>query len=39
MYLFYEDCEEMIKKSEEVGLPIYVAFYRRGMDKYKRLKK
>lgn len=38
MALTYEECEEMIKKSQEVNLPIYVAFYRRGMAKYMKIK-
>ena len=38
MALVHEECEEIIKKSREKDLPVYVAFYRRGMDKYLRIK-
>jgi len=34
----YEDCLEIIKKADETGLPVYVAFYRRGMEKYIKIK-
>jgi predicted dehydrogenase len=34
----YEECVEIINKAKEVKLPAYVAFYRRGMDKYIKIK-
>ncbi len=38
MALCYEDCLEMMAKAKEVNLPMYVAFYRRGMSKYLKIK-
>lgn len=34
----YEDCLEIMEKADEKGLPVYVAFYRRGMEKYNKIK-
>ena len=34
----YEDCLEIMEKADEKGLPVYVAFYRRGMEKYIKIK-
>lgn len=38
MALNHEECKEMKKASDELGIPIYVAFYRRGMEKYIKIK-
>jgi predicted dehydrogenase len=34
----HEECLEIINKAKEVNLPVYVAFYRRGMEKYAKIK-
>lgn len=34
----YEECLEIQKLSEEKGIPVYVAFYRRGVDKFLKIK-
>lgn len=34
----YEDCLEIMAKATEKNLPVYVAFYRRGMEKYNKIK-
>jgi predicted dehydrogenase len=34
----YKDCLEIMDKAREVKLPVYVAFYRRGMEKYVKIK-
>ncbi len=34
----FEDCMAIIEKANEVGLPVYVAFYRRAMEKYIKIK-
>jgi predicted dehydrogenase len=34
----YEECLAIKKKSEEVNIPVYVAFYRRGMEKFLKIK-
>lgn len=38
MAMSYEECTEMIEKSKEKGIPIYVAYYRRGMEKFLKIK-
>lgn len=35
----YDECLEIKKKSEEVNIPVYVAFYRRGIEKFLKIKK
>lgn len=34
----YNECLEIINKSKEYNIPVYVAFYRRGMEKYLKIK-
>lgn len=34
----FEECIEIINKAKEVNLPVYVAFYRRGMEKYLKIR-
>jgi predicted dehydrogenase len=34
----YEECLEIMDKAREKNLPVYVAFYRRGMEKYQKIK-
>jgi predicted dehydrogenase len=34
----YEECLEIKALSDEVGIPVYVAFYRRGLEKFIRIK-
>jgi predicted dehydrogenase len=38
MALDYNECLEIMDKSKEYNIPVYVAYYRRGMDKYKKIK-
>ncbi len=38
MALNYDECTAMIDKSKETGVPLYVAFYRRGLDKFLKIK-
>jgi predicted dehydrogenase len=38
MAMSYAECEEIIRKAAEKGLPAYVAFYRRGLEKFHRIK-
>ena len=34
----YAECEEILAASRRLGIPVYVAYYRRGMAKYQKLK-
>ncbi len=34
----YRDCLEMIKASEDAGVPLYVAYYRRGLERFQKVK-
>lgn len=34
----HEQCQEIIQVAEEVGLPVYVNFYRRGLEKILKIK-
>lgn len=34
----YEECLEIKKLSDELNIPVYVAFYRRGLDKFLKIK-
>lgn len=38
MAMDYNECLEILKKSKEYNIPVYVAFYRRGMEKYLKIK-
>ena len=38
MALNFEDCQEIIGAAEKKGIPIYVAFYRRGAAKFLKIK-
>lgn len=33
-----DECKEILKYSQELGIPAYVAYYRRGMEKFKKVK-
>lgn len=32
------ECKEILKHSQELDIPVYVAYYRRGMEKFKKVK-
>lgn len=34
----YNECQDILKVSKEKNIPVYVAFYRRGMEKYIKIK-
>lgn len=34
----YEECLDMIEAGERVGVPIYVAYYRRALDRFNKIK-
>lgn len=34
----YHECQDILKVSNEKNIPVYVAFYRRGMEKYIKIK-
>ncbi len=34
----YKDCLEMIKAAEDAGIPLYVAYYRRGLERFNKIK-
>ncbi|MDL2324347.1 Gfo/Idh/MocA family oxidoreductase [Ruminococcaceae bacterium OttesenSCG-928-A16] len=34
----YQDCQEILELSKQTGIPVYVAYYRRGLEKYIRIK-
>ncbi len=38
MALNYEECNEIIHNSKKYNLPVYVAYYRRGLEKYLYIK-
>lgn len=33
-----KECQEILACSQEVGIPVFVAYYRRGMEKFKKIK-
>ena len=33
-----EECKEILKCSQELGIPAYVAYYRRGMEKFEKVR-
>jgi len=38
MALNYQECQEMINACEEAGVPLYVAYYRRALPKFLKIK-
>ena len=38
MALNYAECQEMIAACEEAGVPLYVAYYRRGLSRFRQVK-
>ena len=38
MAMDYNECLDILEKSKEYNIPVYVAFYRRGMEKYLKIK-
>ncbi len=38
MALNYEECLEMIEASEKAGVPLFVAYYRRALDRFNKVK-
>ncbi len=34
----YNDCQDMINVCEEAGVPLYVAYYRRGLERFNKIK-
>ncbi len=34
----YTDCLEMVKAAQEAGVPLYVAYYRRGLERFHKIK-
>ncbi len=38
MALDHSECQEILEKSREYNIPVYTAFYRRGLEKYLKIK-
>ncbi|MDA1142079.1 MAG: Gfo/Idh/MocA family oxidoreductase [Planctomycetota bacterium] len=38
MAMNYAECQEMIAACEDAGVPLYVAYYRRGHDRFRKVK-